>query len=247
MIDKSSGYADLLSAITDDVVEGLRGLRFGPPVTHVYNPLIYARNGYDRYLFRYGDSTKSVILLGMNPGPFGMAQTGVPFGDVDKVSTYLKLTADIDQPTRIHPNRPISGFSCPRGEVSGSRLWGWVRDRYGHPDGFFKQFLVLNYCPLLFMESGGRNRTPDKLPKEEKEALFAVCDRALQRSVAVVRPEWVVGVGVFAEKRARRALADMGLKIGRITHPSPANPKANRGWGPIVERELAAMGIPLPR
>ena len=32
-----------LKQITDDLIADLDGLTFGPPVTHVYNPLVYAR------------------------------------------------------------------------------------------------------------------------------------------------------------------------------------------------------------
>ncbi len=243
MNQSPSGHAKAMTAITDDLVADVRRLRFTPPTAHVYNPLEYARDGYHRYLLRYGDSPKPVILLGMNPGPFGMAQTGVPFGDVEMVETYLGITAVIDPPASVHPKRPISGFSCSRKEASGRRLWGWAQDRCGAPDRFFSQFLVLNYCPLVFMEGSGRNRTPDKLPANEKLALFAACDRALQRSIAVYQPQWVVGVGVFAEQRAQSALPIMTTRIGRITHPSPANPAANRGWAEIVDAELSAMGI----
>jgi single-strand selective monofunctional uracil DNA glycosylase len=55
----------------------------------------------------------------------------------------------------------------------------------------------------------------------------------------------VIGVGLFAEERARIALSDMDVAIGRITHPSPANPKANQGWDAIIEKEFAGMGIEL--
>jgi len=37
------------------------------------------------------------------------------------------------------------------------------------------------------------------------------------------------------------------LKVGRITHPSPANPKANRGWESMVEWELSELGIDVPK
>ena len=54
-------------------------LRFGAPVTHVYNPLVYAEASFERYLERFAKRRPEALLLGMNPGPFGMAQTGVPF------------------------------------------------------------------------------------------------------------------------------------------------------------------------
>ncbi|WP_372682449.1 uracil-DNA glycosylase family protein [Desulfosarcina sp.] len=240
------GLATDIAAITDDLVAGVRRLTFSAPVTHTYHPLIYARSGYDRYVACFGATVKAVVLVGMNPGPFGMAQTGVPFGDVEMVDEWMGINTRIAQPSNIHPKRPISGFSCTRKEVSGRRLWGWAKQRYENPDTFFKQFFVLNYCPLVFMEASGRNRTPDKLPAVEKKRLFQICDTALQRSIDVFKPQWVIGIGGFAEKRIKDALKGMHLKIGRITHPSPANPKANQGWGLQIESELAAMGIGLP-
>jgi single-strand selective monofunctional uracil DNA glycosylase len=236
-----------IAATTDALVARLRPLTFGAPVTHVYNPLEYARNGYDRYVARFGQTAKQVVLIGMNPGPFGMAQTGVPFGDVEMVKDWMNIDAVIAQPADPHPKRPIAGFACPRGEVSGRRLWGWARQRYGAPEAFFERFFVLNYCPLVFMEAGGRNRTPDKLPASEKKVLFRICDWALRQSIAALQPQWVVGVGAFVAQRAGEALKGLDLSIGRITHPSPANPIANRGWAQRVEAELAAMGIDLPK
>lgn len=242
----NGGVAACIAAITDDLVASIRRLTFSAPVTHTYHPLLYARSGYDRYVACYGDTVKPVVLVGMNPGPFGMAQTGVPFGDVEMVDGWMGINTRIAQPSEVHPKRPISGFSCTRSEVSGRRLWSWAKYRYGTPDAFFKQFFVLNYCPVVFMEASGRNRTPDKLPAVEKKRLFQICDVALQRSVDVFKPRWVVGIGGFAEKRINEALNGTHLKTGRITHPSPANPKANQGWVVRVESELSAMEIGLP-
>lgn len=241
-----SGLVPDIRAVTDDLVERVRKLTFSPPVTHTYNPLVYARSGYDRYVACFGATVKPVVLVGMNPGPFGMAQTGVPFGDVEMVDKWMGITAAVAQPAQIHPKRPVSGFSCARQEVSGRRLWGWARQRFKKPDAFFSQFFVLNYCPLVFMEASGRNRTPDRLPAGEKKELFRICDHALRKSIEIIQPQWVVGIGGFAEKRIQSALKEMELRTGRITHPSPANPKANRGWAQLVESELADMGIDLP-
>ncbi|MDQ7007112.1 MAG: single-stranded DNA-binding protein [Acidobacteriota bacterium] len=222
-------------------------LRFGGEVSHVYNPLIYAFESHRDYLERFGGLGASVVLLGMNPGPWGMAQTGVPFGDVVLVREWMGISRPVDRPAREHPARPVEGFDCPRREVSGSRLWGWAKERFGAPENFFTSFFVLNYCPLSFMEASGRNRTPDKLPAAERQALFELCDQALVEMVRALAPRWVIGVGRFAEGRARRALGGMGLHFGAILHPSPASPAANRGWAGQVERQLGALGIDLPR
>jgi single-strand selective monofunctional uracil DNA glycosylase len=222
--------------------ERLAPLRFGLPVTHVYQPLDYAWEPHCRYLERYGDHRGRVVLLGMNPGPFGMAQTGVPFGDVAMVRDWLGIEGAVGKPTREHPQRPVHGFACARSEVSGTRFWGWARARFGTAERFFARFFVLNYCPLAFMEASGRNRTPDQLPTGERAPLFAACDDALRTAAAALAPRAMVGVGRFAAARAQAALEGSGPAIGCILHPSPANPGANRDWEATVERQLAELG-----
>ena len=157
----------------------LSKLRFGPPVSHVYNPLEYAWSCYEGYIRRFARSRKRVVFLGMNPGPFGMVQTGIPFGEVRAVREWLQLTAIIGRPSEQHPRRPVNGLNCERSEVSGQRLWGLFAERFGSAPTFFKDHFVLNYCPLAFMEATGRNRTPDKLTAQEKEPLFSACDEHL--------------------------------------------------------------------
>ena len=241
----SRADANELSEIADELVRRLARLRFGPPVTHVYQPLEYARAAYDAYATRYGRGPKEVVMIGMNPGPFGMAQTGVPFGEVELVRDWLGIDAEIGKPRREHPKRPVEGFACTRREVSGQRLWGFARDRFEKPERFFARFFVANYCPLLFLEASGRNRTPDKLPAAEREPLIRACNHALRRTVGVLRPRIVVGVGHFAESRAREALEGLDVRIGRIPHPSPASPAANRGWAQQAERAFAELGVDL--
>ena len=222
------------------------GLSFGKPVTHVYNPLAYAHVAHEQYLERWGNGKKRVVLLGMNPGPFGMAQTGVPFGEVSLVREWLGISARVDRPKLEHPKRPVEGFACRRSEVSGARLWGFARDRFGTPERFFREHFVANYCPLAFMEASGKNRTPDKLPEAERGPLFAACDAALAGLVEILQPELVIGVGAFAEKRARAALAGSSIRVATILHPSPASPLANRGWAEKVAAQLEALGVRVP-
>lgn len=232
--------------IARNLSEEVDRLVFSAPVSHIYNPLDYASAAHAQYLERFGGAPKEVLFLGMNPGPWGMAQTGVPFGEVGAVRGWLGIDAEVGRPDPEHPKRPIMGFACTRSEVSGARLWGWARDTFGTPERFFDRFFIANYCPLAFMESSGRNRTPDKLPAAEREPLLAACDRALVRTVELLRPQIVIGVGAFAEGRARAALDGSDTRIGRILHPSPASPAANRGWADRATRELRAAGVALP-
>ncbi len=233
--------------IVADLARAVDALEFAPPTTHVYDPLVYARRPLELYLERYARRGVQGLLLGMNPGPYGMAQTGVPFGEVSVVRDWLGIDAPVDKPPLEHPKRPIEGFACPRSEVSGQRLWGLARERCGAPEAFFERLFVWNYCPLVFMEESGKNRTPDKLPVAERDALYAVCDDALRAMVAWLGPALVIGVGKFAEDRARTALAGTpnAPRIGTVLHPSPASPLANRGWAPQAEAQLRALGIDL--
>ena len=243
----SKSKARTLVAVSRELRRAVDSLSFGKPIEYVYNPLAYARAPHEAYLERYGAGAKEVLLVGMNPGPFGMAQTGVPFGDVELVRGWLEIEGRVGKPPREHPKRPIQGFACTRSEISGSRLWGWARERFGTPEAFFDRFFVANYCPLVFMEASSRNFTPDKLRAAERAPLLEVCDRALRRTVEIARPDRVIGIGTFAQKRAREALAGLIEDVGVILHPSPASPKANRGWAAEAERELTDLGVRLPK
>lgn len=232
----------------------LAGLRFPEPVTHVYDPHDYAWAPYEQYVTRFGHAPKRVVLVGMNPGPFGMMQTGVPFGEVAAVRDWMGIEAPVRRPAGEHPKRPIEGFDCARSEVSGRRLWGWARDRFGTAGQFFESWYVVNYCPLVFLEASGRNFTPDKLPAAIAADLQRLCDEHLARALSALSPDWAIGVGGFAEKRIRSVVEgnaiDSGvarrMRVGTILHPSPASPAANRGWAPAAEKQLAALGITLP-
>jgi single-strand selective monofunctional uracil DNA glycosylase len=185
-----------------------------------------------------------------------MAQTGVPFGEIASVRDWLGIEAAVDKPGKEHPKRPIEGFDCTRSEVSGRRLWGLFRERFETPVKFFHDHFVANYCPLVFMDSGGANITPDKLPADEAGLLFALCDRALTDTINLLKPEWVIGIGGFAKKRIDRVSEQFftdgkshagdgvaGFSSARILHPSPANPKANAGWDREVVKTLVELGV----
>ncbi|WP_043767021.1 uracil-DNA glycosylase family protein [Algiphilus aromaticivorans] len=236
-----------LTTISRDLSAAVSKLRFSDPVAYIYNPLDYAREPHETYLARFGTGPREILMLGMNPGPFGMAQTGVPFGDVGIVRDWMGIESEVGKPDPEHPKRPVQGFDCPRSEVSGTRLWGWARERFGSPEAFFARFFVANYCPLVFMEDSGRNRTPDKLPAAEREALYAVCDDALRKTAEALQPQLIIGIGAFAKQRAQAALSGLGYEIGSVLHPSPASPAANRGWTEAVERQLRDdLSVALP-
>lgn len=215
---------------------------------HVYNPLQYAWAPHAAYCDKFGQGTRRVVLVGMNPGPHGMGQTGVPFGDVGYVRDWMGISGEVAQPPRLHPKRPISGFDCTRREPSGSRLYGWASTRWGEAEAFFSQFFIVNHCPLLFFDEGGRNLTPPQLPRRAVADLMDECDAHLADVLRILAPGLAVGVGAYAEARVRGVVAahDIDVEVGQVLHPSPASPAANRGWARQAEAQLAALGVAIP-
>lgn len=239
-----NGNVKILVSAARRLSNSVNDLRFKDPVTHVYNPLDYARKPHEAYLSQVG-SNVSVVFLGMNPGPWGMAQTGVPFGEIAAVRDWMKIQEPVGKPPIEHEKRPIEGFACERSEVSGRRLWGLFQDRFGQPESFFRDHFVLNYCPLVFMEESARNRTPDKLSADERESLSAVCDAHLLDVIGTLDPDHLVGVGVYAEACLKRVVQinDSRAKVTRILHPSPASPSANKDWSGKVTKQLEKAGV----
>ena len=233
-----------LHQITRHLRDALADLRFDEPVAHTYQPLDYAWEAHAQYLSRFGEKRpREMLWLGMNPGPWGMTQTGIPFGHIPLVRDWMGIEAEIMPPAVIHPKRPIEGFACQREEVSGARLWGWAREKAPRAEDFFERIFLTSYCPLVFLEASGRNRTPDKLPAKEREALFAPCDEALRATIAYLQPRVLVAIGRFAEQRFKALDLEAALPILCIPHPSPASPLANAGWAEAVEKVLHEAAI----
>jgi len=237
---------DLISAASV-LSKTVNKMNFSRQAAWTYNPLDYAWEGHKAYLEMSGKSKKKVLFLGMNPGPWGMAQCGVPFGEIPAVRDWLKLSFEVRKPEKEHPSRPVEGLDCKRKEVSGQRFWGLMADKFIDPDAFFKDHFVENYCPLSFMEEGGKNITPDKMPAAAVKKLYAACDVHLVKIIELLEPEWLIGIGKYAEKRLlllakQKAWGDK-YQINNILHPSPASPHANRGWAPQTEKKMTELKI----
>ena len=242
----SSSHVNGVLEAGKSLADELDRLNFSQPVHLVYNVFRHGWAGHEAYVRRFCKRGTKVLFLGMNPGPWGMTQTGVPFGEVPAVRDWMGLCAAIDKPAVEHPKRPVQGFSCPRSEVSGRRLWGLFAERFGTPDAFFDKHFVTNFCPLVFMEESGKNLTPDKLRAAEAEPVERACDAHLSRLVEILEPDWVIGMGKYALKQAERALAGAGAAFASILHPSPASPAANKGWAEAAEKNLLDLGVWLP-
>jgi len=261
MMKTAGSTAELLLAAAEKLRQDVSRLSFLGRYRWVYNPLDYASAPHAEYTRRYGNSRKRILFLGMNPGPWGMAQTGVPFGEVSAVRDWMQIEEPVGKPAAEHEKRPIEGFACTRSEVSGRRLWGLMQNRFGTAASFFSEHFVMNYCPLVFMEESGKNLTPDKLPAAERKELESVCDAYTEDVVTILAPEFLVGIGGYAEKKLLQIFSsryadseresergsegggERSFRIAKILHPSPASPAANRGWAEAAEKQMTASGI----
>lgn len=226
MIETSSKLRDDVEKFADSLVkEG--------SVDAVYNPLAYAWEPHRAYLELASGGGAKTLLLGMNPGPHGMGQMGIPFAATSVVRDLLKITdLEVGQPSTPHPKRPISGLDWPKEEVSGTRLWGLLENEYGSAESIFKSVFLLNHCPLmLFSGERATNITPDKITGPTTKALLERCDDHLREVVDIMQIERVIGVGRYSEKRALNALSGIDISVTTCWHPSPASPLANRNKG----------------
>jgi single-strand selective monofunctional uracil DNA glycosylase len=209
--------------------EELKSLQFRPPVAYIYNPLEYAFKANESYVRKYCRGPKKLFFVGMNPGPFGMVQTGVPFGEIKCVRDWLKIEEEIGKPEKECPQRPVLGFACTRSEVSGDRFWNLLKKLCGTPDAFFKNSFVYNYCPLALLKSDGGNLTPRDI--KDTKLLEEICDKYYFKIIQLLQPEIIVGIGEYAEKRSLATLKGKGcaIKVIRLPHPSPRSLN-NHNW-----------------
>jgi len=221
------------ASLRDDVGPIGRSLVSEGSVDVCYNPLDYAWDVHEAYLRRMGGSGARTVVLGMNPGPHGMGQMGIPFAATSVVRDLLGITGiPVGQPEPADSRRPVVGLEYPREEVSGTRLWGLLSEHYGDAGAIASRVFLVNHCPLmLFSGPRATNITPDKVGGKRARALLERCDQHLREVVAALDAQRVIGVGKFAESRARSALADEAVGVVGCWHPSPASPLANRNGG----------------
>ena len=232
--------AQRLSVICDAAIPVLEKKTI---VAHATNPLNYAWPHHEQYLLKWGNRGGHTLLLGMNPGPWGMAQTGVPFGATGVAQSFLQIEArELETPSNAHPKRPIEGMALERQEVSGTRLWNLMQTHFGTVEETFDNIFIVNHCPLLLLGETGKNLTPNNLPAAIMAPVLKACDEHLLDVIDIMGVTRVVGIGKYAEQRARLAMGagksgpgvsrdGRSIRIDTCWHPSPASPLANRNDG----------------
>ncbi|XP_004872843.2 single-strand selective monofunctional uracil DNA glycosylase isoform X1 [Heterocephalus glaber] len=191
----------------------LSQLHFSQPVGLIYNPVDYAWEPHRSYVTRYCQGPKEVLFLGMNPGPFGMAQTGVPFGEVSVVRDWLGIGGPVLTPAQEHPKRPVLGLQCPQSEI-----WNLFGNQL---------------CPIFWCQN--RNVEPflDSHTAKQREAGKPPV-RILFSSLGVIT-EKRVGLG-RAGRRPRPASPDPNVHVMELS-AQPRTPPS-RGENPTTGEHL---------
>ncbi|GAB1869319.1 Single-strand selective monofunctional uracil DNA glycosylase [Camponotus japonicus] len=237
--------SDKLLSIEQELCTKLQDVTFPSVIQYIYKPLEYASETHAMYVHKYCTGEKKVLFVGMNPGPWGMSQTGVPFGEINMVRNWLKIFGPVKSPLKEHPDRKVTGFQCTRSEISGLRLWGLFRDLCGSPENFFRYAYMHNYCPLAFMDARARNITPAELKGEGQKILHEACDKALIDIIQLLKVKIIVGIGNYAEKRAQIAVQTGGLpniQVMVLRHPSP-RAVGNQNWNETAMQRLDELGL----
>ncbi|XP_013171163.1 PREDICTED: single-strand selective monofunctional uracil DNA glycosylase [Papilio xuthus] len=221
--------------LIDDLNNKLEIFQFPAAIKCIYNPTIYARHTFEMYVRKYCNTKKSIMFFGMNPGPFGMSQTGVPFGDVSSVREWLGIEGPVGKPPKELETRPVRGFECTRTEISGKRFWGLLKEICGTPEKFFESSFVYNYLNQQWMKTNGCNLTPGDFKVTEMKALYEICDPIFIKVLELYNVQTIIAVGKFCETRAHKAieayLPSKGktIKVLYLPHPSPRTVN-NNNW-----------------
>ncbi|XP_006564278.1 single-strand selective monofunctional uracil DNA glycosylase [Apis mellifera] len=243
--DASLGnISEQILSVERDLVIELGKIVFHSPIEYVYSPLEYAFNIHTMYVQKYCNTIKKILFLGMNPGPWGMSQTGVPFGEISMVRDWLKICGPVGKPVKEQPNRKVTGFQCNRSEISGKRLWSLFQKLCGSPEKFFQQAYIHNYCPIALMKKNGCNITPAEIKGSEIQTLHSSCDKALLDIIKIIKAEIVIGIGGYAEKRAQFVIqsSKLPIKVLCLPHPSPRAVN-NKNWSEKATKKLSEFGL----
>nr|XP_022920875.1 single-strand selective monofunctional uracil DNA glycosylase-like [Onthophagus taurus] len=218
----------------------LNNLTFSFPVHYIYNPLEYAWEPHSTFVKTYCKGTKDVLFLGLNPGPWGMCQTGIPFGEVNISKEWLKMNGEVEKPKDECPKKQIKGFECHRSEESGKRFYGFFKNLCRTPEAFFKNAFVYNLCPLAFMKKESANITPHELKGQIKKDIENICGKTLVDILKLLDIKIIVALGRYTEKQAIEIT--QGFQLGHIKviympHPSP-RVVGNNNWAEKAQNVL---------
>ncbi|KAI8124664.1 hypothetical protein FF38_10666 [Lucilia cuprina] len=214
--------------------EKLRNITTPLEISYIYNPVEYAADLHQAYLKKYLKGGKKVLFIGLNPGPNGMGQTGIPFGNITTVRDKMGLNGTVNQPPNIHPKRPVNGLATTIEEPSGKRLWTKFQELSdGSLDIFFEQCFVYNFCPLLFYNSKGDYISPQKLKAPYNRQISNACLHTIEQILELIQPEVIVAIGRYAYDNLKAVKYCIEKRLLYLRHPSPR--ACTKNWSKIAD------------
>jgi len=150
--------------------EGLRPCLVRSTGWKVWNPGLYGEPWHSRFRRCYPPAARPLVLFGLNPGPYGMAQTGIPFTDIRRlVSALPALVAELRNAGKRLEVPGLAPVSLPpylsrTFEASSVRVYRFLERSWGDAERGWREVVAANPCPLLFIDTEtGKNRTPADL------------------------------------------------------------------------------------
>jgi len=213
------------------------------------DPTSYAFGNYTRFMQLAASGPRLALFVGMNPGPHGMAQTGIPFGDVDTARVLLGGADTIDPLPGLRAASGAAwdckGLAYHRGEQSGMRLWSALSQLCGSPQAALERCCIVNYCPLYMVGPELENITPSDLPRRHDitRALEAACDEHLRQLVLGLEVKTVLSFGSYAHASARRALSGFPVDFYTTPHPSPRRGSAAEWIASALPLLAGVLGV----
>ena len=205
----------------------------------VWNPQLYGLPLYRRFATEHLPTSRgAIVALGLNPGKYGMSQTGIPFTDV----TRAARVGIAIEPPGLAPASLRPFLKSYRVERSSASVYNLLDALWGGPAEGWRRLWAVAPCGLLFLEPDGTNVTPADARLARRDDVRELRLRVIRESVEAARPRGVLLLGQDVARVAADALGDVETLV--VDHPVARGP-GRRGpawWAGVVAQAVRARG-----
>jgi single-strand selective monofunctional uracil DNA glycosylase len=226
----------------------------------IWNPGLYAASWHALFRKEYPASAGCILVFGLNPGPYGMAQTGIPFTDLKRLREHLpRLAKGLERRgcslagVGLAP-RSLRPYLSRTFESSAVRVYRFLSRGWGSAEDGWRSVVVANPCSLLFMDAAGENRTPADLvgavsrrtgslvaARRLRERCNALRRLAAREAVRVLSPRGVVLLGKDAQRAMQTGIAPLLGPDSILGWEHPARAVPDR-WAMGLLEEIKRRG-----
>lgn len=233
----------MMKTFGEKVIEFNRSLHYSgklPEGVSIMNPFRINEHVLDVssqfYRKFYDDMNRRHLILGINPGRFGAAVTGVPFTDTKRLQSECGLTvnaAATHEPSATFVYEVIKNF-------------GGVEKFYGH-------FYINSICPLGFTKTNEKGRDVNYNYYDSRELTLAVKDfmvTSLKKQIAMgVYTDVCFCLGTGKNEKFIRELNEQHQffqKIVPLEHPRYVMQYRAKKKGQYVQKYIDALRSVIP-